>query len=88
MKLELYKKFFVVEQLEKFPTKKSIFEKLKSICDNSLFKEMVVYGLLLREKERVEEKTPVFDPPNKNAINLKEIKQNPKKLDEMFAARH
>lgn len=86
-KLESYKKFFDVIQVEQHPTKKVVLEKFKTIYNNPLFKEMIVYGLNLREQERIKEREAVYDPPNKNAFNLKELKKNPNKVDEIFASR-
>jgi hypothetical protein len=86
-KMDSYKKFFDPITIERHPSKKFVLEKIKTTLSDSLFKELIVYGLVLREKERIEEREAVYEPPNKNAFNLKELKKNPKKVDEMFANR-
>jgi hypothetical protein len=86
-KLELYKKFFDPMTIEKHPGQNFILEKTKTIISDPLFKELIVYGLMLREKERMEEREAIYEPPNKNVFNLKELKKNPDKVDEIFAKR-
>jgi hypothetical protein len=73
------------EENDKFPSQKNIFNKLNDICNKPIFKRLVSYSLIQRENERREEKCPdiSYEIP-KNIINLKEIKENPDKLNEMI----
>jgi hypothetical protein len=86
------KKFFESQPFDKendrVPTQKSVFKRLNEMCDSKVFKKLVSYGLLIREKERYEEKCPdaSYEAP-KNIINLREIKENPEKLDEIMFKR-
>jgi hypothetical protein len=87
--LESFRKFFEEKEYQnKFPSQKNVFQVLNDICSSPEMKKLVTYGLDIREKERFEEKCPdmSYEAP-KNIINLREIKENPEKLDEIFAQR-
>jgi hypothetical protein len=87
-KTDAFNDFFKPITFNVFPSKKVVFEKMKELCDKPIIKELSIYGLCLREKERIEEKCPdqSFEMPT-NVINLKEIKANPNKLDDILASR-
>jgi hypothetical protein len=85
-----YEKFFEERKYEsdKFPTQKQVLQNLNSLCDTDIFKKIMSYGLTIREKQRIKEKCPdiSYEKPT-NIINLKEIKENPNKLDEIMKNR-
>lgn len=87
-KMEKYITFFNTIEYEKFPSLKNAYETLNSICITETMNELMEYGLLIREKERIQEKCPdlSYEKP-KNVINLQEIKNNPEKLREIMATR-
>lgn len=90
-KMGEYEKFFESIDFEedRIPTQKTVFRTLNKMCDNPIFKELVSYGLISREHDRIAERG---DPDieykiPKNIINLREIKENPDRLDEIMANR-
>jgi hypothetical protein len=92
-KMKEYEKFIEEVPFDgenaKFPSQKVVLDKLNSMCDSQTFKKMLSYGLSIRENQRIQEKCPdiSYEKPT-NIINLKEIKENPKKLDEIMKARN
>lgn len=87
-KMETYGKFLENIKLDRLPNKKFVYEKLKEMITSPLFRELMIHGMILREKERAEERGPdmSFEPP-KNVINLKEIGDDPAKMQEVLDAR-
>ena len=87
-KIETYGKFLEIINIDRLPNKSFVHRKLVEMCTSPLFKELMVYGLMLREKERAEERGPdmSFEPP-KNVISLKELGKDPTKLDSMRPTR-
>jgi hypothetical protein len=87
-KMKLYAEFLNAVIIDKIPTRNIVHKKISEICKNPLFRELLQYGLSLREKERIEERCPdiSYEPPT-NVISLKEIGENEGKLDEIFESR-
>jgi hypothetical protein len=75
----------------KVPTQKEVYKVLNSYCDLPAFKKMVNYGLLMREKERLEDRYPdgtedIYKIPE-NIIKLSDIKKDPSKLSQIMVKR-
>jgi hypothetical protein len=87
-----FEQFFASRPFDKddnrIPSQKATFKTLNEMCDNPVLKKLIAYGLDMREKERIEQKCPdaSYEAP-KNIINLREIKENPAKLDAIMAQR-
>lgn len=93
LEMEDIKKFFESQLYDKnndkLPNQKYTFRRLNELCNDKIFKKLISYGLAIREKERFEDKCPdmSYEIP-KNIINLREIKNNPNKLDEIMKDRN
>lgn len=87
-KMRMYTEFLKPISMDKVPGKNIVHKKIVELSQNPLFRELLHYGLALREKERIEERCPdiSYEPPT-NVISLKEIGENPEKLNEIFAER-
>jgi hypothetical protein len=89
-KMAIYEGYFNSREYDdKIPTQKSAFNNLKNICDDPIMDELIIYGLTIRENDRIAERGDIdmkYEIP-KNIINLREIKKDPSKLDEIMASR-
>ena len=58
--MEKYKSFFNIIEYDdtKFPSISCVFKVLNEICISETMRELSEYGLLMREKERIDEKCP------------------------------
>lgn len=83
-KLDGYRKFFQIIEIKK-PKNSILFDHMNNIINSPLFDDLVNVGLEMREKERKEKSCPDQDYKiPKRVINLKEIKDNPDKIDELL----
>lgn len=82
-----YQTFFDVIRLEKYPSQKYVLEKLSSIINDKLFGELIMYGLMLREKERADDRGQTYDAPPKQTFDIKKLRNNPNEIDKIFDER-
>jgi len=73
--LNIYEKYFEPITIEK-PRKKKIIQAMDDLFSNPHMKELINFGLKLRDKKRIEESCPdqTFEKPKK-VINLKDLKE-------------
>lgn len=72
---------------DRVPTQKAAFKRLNPFCDSPILKKMLSYGLLYREKERIESRgidEDIYKIPQ-NVIKLDDVKNYPEKLGELLA---
>jgi hypothetical protein len=85
-KLDQYRKLF--EPIEiKTTNLKSIIKKMRELIISDIYKDLIVEGLRCREEERKDKNCPDMDykpPDTKKVINLKELKANPEKIDDII----
>jgi hypothetical protein len=81
-KIEVYRKFLEVKKVDRLPNKAYVYNLMKGLCEDPIFRELMIHGMALREKERAEEKSPdmSFEPP-KNVINLRDLGKDMTQLD-------
>lgn len=88
-KMELYKNFFDKKYLDidSVPTQKKVFNMLDNICKGQVFQDLLSYGLLIRENDRIADRGDIdvmeYNIPE-NIIDLKKIKENPEILENMI----
>lgn len=84
-KLNKYRQLFDPIEIE-YPKKSTVVKKMIELLNSDIFKDAIYAGLEQRENDRREKSCPDSDYKiPKNIINLKEIKDNPEKLDEIIS---
>ena len=81
-KLNEYRNIFEPEVVTNI-NKNKVIEKMQNIYNNKNMKDLILFGLNIREKERIEKSCPDQDyTMPKKIINLKELKENPDIMEE------
>jgi hypothetical protein len=85
-KLDQYRELFKPESVS-ITNLRAVITKMKELIKSDIYKDLIVEGLNCRDRERKEKNCPDLDfkkPNTKKIINLKELKENPDKIDEII----
>lgn len=71
--------------LTQYPHKSVLVKHMRDLCSNEIFIEMVRESILMRDLNRKSEAVETYDPRlPKRVFNIKELRENPDKIDEML----